>query len=129
MRAAAAVVTRPREGPGSGDTENRHQGSRCQHPAKWQLTPVSDPTEAHRPLDNGKRAGTAGLTSGVRSGGFFFSACLALGSTGEFMAAAPAPVLTGLPLPAHVTAHLHLGTGSAPPTPGKGDSGQPREPG
>lgn len=28
------------------------------------------------------------LTSGVRSGGFFFSACRARGSTGEFMAAA-----------------------------------------
>lgn len=30
-----------------------------------------------------------GLTSGVRSGGFFLSACRAPGSTGEFMSAAP----------------------------------------
>lgn len=40
---------------------------------------------------------SANLTSGVRSGGFFFSACLAPGSTGEFMAAAPAPVLPAWP--------------------------------
>ena len=62
------------------------------------------PTEGCCPLDSGRRAGTAGLTSGVRSGGFFFSACLAPGSTGEFMVAALAPVLPSLPL-AHATAH------------------------
>lgn len=52
--------------------------------------------------------GSNGLTSGVRSGGFFFSACLAPGSTGEFMAAAPK--LPTPPLATHRTAHSpHVG--------------------
>lgn len=51
------------------------------------------------------RAGPVGLTSGVRSGGFFLRACLAPGSTGEFMAAAPAPEPPSQPLAARATAH------------------------
>lgn len=47
------------------------------------------PDSERWPLRRGARDTTSLLTSGVRSGGFFFNACLAPGSTGEFMAADP----------------------------------------
>lgn len=80
---------RPEKGRAGGAADG-HSGGRCEPPRR-QAPPVSALTELRRPPGSGTRAGSAGLTSGVRSGGFFFRACLAPGSTGEFMVAAPAP--------------------------------------
>lgn len=89
-REAGKVVATGRRRARAGGAADGHSGGRCEPPRR-QAPPVSALTELSRPPDSGTRAGSAGLTSGVRSGGFFFRACLAPGSTGEFMVAAPAP--------------------------------------
>lgn len=93
------------EGGGRGGTQRDNTGSRCEALARGQSPQVSDRQEDGVRWTAGRALESASLTSGVRSGGFFFSACLAPGSTGEFMAAAPAPVLPSLPLAVHETAH------------------------
>lgn len=60
LRAGKAVVTRPREGPGSGDTE-QIPWQQVRGSGKETVAASFGPTGVYHPLDSGKRRGQPAL--------------------------------------------------------------------